>query len=190
LFVLRGERIELQVARWEVYAHAVAQLAALLHQHVHLRGLHLHHPHAHPTVVEVDEVAHAHVLRERVVPHGHPVALGLGAAHQHEVLAGQHLAGGEVELAHADLGAAEVAQDGHGLLPPRAHLADGGDGPRVVVVGAVREVEPRHVHARRDERVDALGRIAGGADGAHDLRATGDHRAEPTRHPPGAQVPR
>ena len=56
------------------------------------------------------------------------------------------------------------------MAPLRLALADGEDRRRVLLVGAMGEVEPRHVHARLDQLAEHGGLPAGRADRAHDSR--------------------
>ncbi len=71
------------------------------------------------------------------------------------------------EGAEAHLRPLEVLQDRDGAAP--GALADGADDLRVLGVGAVGEVEPRHVHTRGHQAVEHLGRAGGRTDGADDL---------------------
>ena len=73
------------------------------------------------------------------------------------------------EGAEADLRPLEVLEDRHGPAPARLALADQPDGRRVLVGAAVREVDARDVHARRDEPIEGVRAAAGRAERADDL---------------------
>src|SRR5262249_16066201 len=75
------------------------------------------------------------------------------------------------EVADADLRPLQVADQGD--RPARALLrfAHERRADTVVVMGAVRKIEPRGVHARRDERVELLGRRGCRPDRGDDLRS-------------------
>ena len=104
-------------------------------------------------VVDQDRVAERDVVGETLVRAAEP-----GGSADDTLLGGDHglCTGLEAHLAaldlpHPDLRPLQVEQQAH--RPPR-HLrsaADGADGPQVIVVRAVREIEPRHVHARLDQ---------------------------------------
>jgi hypothetical protein len=68
------------------------------------------------------------------------------------------------------LGSAQVLKDRH--RPARGHLAYDGDAPPVLLVRAVRKVEPHHVHARVDQGANALFRIGRRPERGHDAGAS------------------
>ena len=75
-----------------------------------------------------------------------------------------------LEAAHSELRPLEVANQRNRLAGPLLCVADELCGLRVVVVRAVREVQPCSVHACVDERPDALRGRGGGTDRGDDLR--------------------
>ena len=77
---------------------------------------------------------------------------------------------GCVESADAELRPLQIADERDRPTRPVGRLADELRRARVVVVGPVGEVEPRGVHARVDQRPDALGRRGCGTDRGDDLR--------------------
>ena len=78
------------------------------------------------------------------------------------------------EPADADLRALQVEQHRDRLAAALGLGADDLQHLRVVLVTAVREVEPRDVHAGVDQLADPLRRRRRGAEGTDDLRARHD----------------
>ena len=123
-------------------------------------------------VVEQDPVADDDLLGERVVAD----VDALGSAPL-DAVAGQHERSPIVDLGsvgdppEADLGPLEVLHHGHDPPDGGGLLADDLDHPAVVVVTAVREVEPGHVHAGPDQGADALAGGHGRAERADDFGA-------------------
>ena len=73
------------------------------------------------------------------------------------------------ETARADLGSAEILKDGDVPAGARGRFPYRVVGPPVRLVRPVREVEPEHVDAAGDERVEDLGRAAGRTERGDDL---------------------
>ena len=71
-----------------------------------------------------------------------------------------------------DLGTAQVLHDRDVAARLPRHFADPPERFRVGLVRPVREVEAEDVHARRDQRVEDLGAVAGRTNGGDDLRLT------------------
>src|SRR5262249_51878405 len=121
-------------------------------------------------VVEEDDVARLEILREALVLDRDLARPGLWA------LAGRldegddgivdELAGVAREAAAADLGAAEVLQDGDGFVAGLGGGADGSEALTMLLVGAVGEVEPGDVHASPDQVLQGGLVVTRGADGA------------------------
>jgi len=90
-------------------------------------------------------------------------------AHEGHDVAGLELGQVVGELADPQLRAREILQDGHLALRPPGRLAHAARGLGVVLPGAVREVQPRDVHARLDHPHKHLRVARGRADGGDDL---------------------
>src|SRR5260370_10974272 len=76
---------------------------------------------------------------------------------QRELAAGNEIDAGAAALAErpqADLRALQILKDRDGATPALVAVADAPDALRVLRVRAVREGQPRHVHARGDETVE------------------------------------
>src|SRR5215510_16498686 len=73
------------------------------------------------------------------------------------------------ERPEADLRPLQVLEDRDRPAPAGLAVADAADDLGVLVVGAVREVEPRHVEPGRHEAVELLGAAARRTDRADDL---------------------
>ena len=89
------------------------------------------------------------------------------------------------DVAHADLRPAEILHDRHAVAHAPYDLVNGA----VLLVCAVGEVEPRHVHPRLDETADRLLVARGRPDRADDLRPS--HRpfsSRSGRRLPGGRV--
>jgi len=164
-----------------VDADVVAHPAALLDRRAHELALDELHVEGDATVVEEDPIANVHVVRETLVLDrddafvGRRVALDerhFGALWQLEPLR---------ERPGADLRAAEILQHGDGLALELGGPAQEGQAGAVLLVGAVREVEPCDVHPGGDEAAQAFERVARGAKGAHELRAAQGHRLDQDR---------
>ena len=133
-------------------------------------------------VVDEERVARDHVAGQVLVGHRRPLAVALaGLGRDGEDGAGLQDGGAAVEAAEADLGALEVGQHADrpsyrvgGLAHCRAERG-------VIVVGAMGEVEPGHVHPRLDQLPDGLDRARGRPEGADDLGAAKSCRAPSRR---------
>ena len=97
-----------------------------------------------------------------------------GVALDDQVVAGgdRHAAGAALvgDLADADLRAAQVAQDRDVLSGPFRRFANLGQHGRVAFDGAVRKVEPAHVHARVQQTHQRVHPRARRAHRCQDLR--------------------
>ena len=142
------------------------------HLHVYLRlavgGQHLQ---LNLAVVDENHVARLHVAGQLQVDGAQARSRAdfLLAAHHLDAVAGLDFHRAALHLAEADFGALQVLQQAHGraqVLVEPPHEADDG---QVVVVAAVREVEPEHVHALPNQGAQALVGVGGGAHGGHNL---------------------
>src|SRR5207253_6229094 len=79
-----------------------------------------------------------------------------------------------VDVAEAELGALDVADDRNVASDLHRCFADCINGPRVLLVRAVREVEAEDVDARREEAEDRLFAAARGAESGDDFCASQD----------------
>ena len=165
--VLLGQRRTREAVGRDAHAGVRADRAA-----AHDLGLHLgadrQDPQLGGSIREQDSVAGPQILAEgRVADVGAGgVARSLIARAQDEAVAGGQLDDRLDEVAEADLRAGQV--DEHGGR--RIGLANAADCEGVVVIGPVREVDARDVHAGRQELGNAVD--GGGADGGHQLRPT------------------
>ena len=82
---------------------------------------------------------------------------------------------GRADLAGADFGAAQILQQCHGLAERQALGADHLHHVSVIGVRAVREVEPRDVHAGLDQAANGVAAVDGGSEGTNDFCAASDH---------------
>jgi len=81
-----------------------------------------------------------------------------------------------LDLAQAKLGTGQVDHDGD-AAPRAVRRSTDGMHPRLVIVGrAVREVDPRDIHSRRDQVGDLV--CAGRADGAYLLGSRSVHERD------------
>ena len=90
---------------------------------------------------------------------------------QAEGLAGLQMHAPAAERADAQLRALHVGQDADRAVELFLQLADHGEAGGVVVVRAVREIQPEHVGAGLEQAGQHLGRGAGGAERGNDLGA-------------------
>jgi len=79
---------------------------------------------------------------------------------------------GRSQFSRSDFGPLKVHQNRDIRLFFPRHLAEDMDTLLVCLMGAVGEIESRHIHARVDELADDIGGAGGGADGAHNLGLT------------------
>ena len=82
---------------------------------------------------------------------------------------------GRLDLAEPDLRPRQVLQNGDGLPRRERRRAHARHGLAVLRVGAVREVDPRHVHAGLDQAEQGFRRAAGRPDRADDVYGAGAH---------------
>ena len=75
------------------------------------------------------------------------------------------------EISEPDLGPLEILDDGHRPAPVGLALTNGADDGGMLLVGAVGEIQARHVHARLHELAQGGGVPARRPDGADDARA-------------------
>ena len=132
-------------------------------------------------VVDEHGVARLKILREPGIAHGH--ALGIasdGLGRERERVAAVQLDLPVRERADAVLRALRVEHDGDGQVELRAQLLDPVDAHLVLGVRAVGKVQARDVHAREHHGAQRLLAVAGGADGADDLRFS--HIPTPSPH--------
>ena len=125
--------------------------------------------------------------------HRHPLLRSRrGPGDQREPLPGLEvhaLTARGAEGAEPDLGPLQVLKDRDGAAEARLGPADSPDHLGVLGVGAVREIEPGDVHARRHEAIEHLHAGGGRPDRADDLRMThcpvfsSPQRGEPCRGP-------
>ena len=87
-------------------------------------------------------------------------------------MSGQQLHGRALDVADADLGPLQVHENRHRLTQLLANLLEAVNQHPLIFVGAMREVDPRHIHARADELADHFLALRGRTDGADDLGST------------------
>ena len=75
------------------------------------------------------------------------------------------------EISEPDLGPLEILDDGHRPAPVGLALTNGADDGGMLLVGAVGEIQARHIHARLHELAQGGGVPARRPDGADDTRA-------------------
>ena len=122
-------------------------------------------------VVDEHGVARLEILREPGIAHGHALGIaGDGLGRERERVAAVQLDLPVFKRADAVLGALRVEHDGDGQVELRAQLLDAVDAYLVLGVRAVGKVQARDVHAREHHGAQRLLAVAGGADGADDLR--------------------
>ena len=181
----------------EPLLYAEADVVLILRRHIRHRKVHVRHVHAlmvrhgavvlysahnvaavdvlhrqgDKPVVQQDARAGAHILRQ--------LFIGDGA----DILIAHHFAGGEgerlpglqlhpavFEIAQAYFGALCVQQGGDGHIQLVAQLLQLCQTARVVLMGAVREVEAGHIHARTYHVAQHALPVGGGAQRAYDFR--------------------
>ena len=179
--VLLGERGDAHAARRKVHARLVAHGAGLHDVAEHAARFDALDPKPDAPVVDENGVARLHVFGQPLVLDRDGLFFGedrfaRGSRRASPRRGGQDV-GAARERAGADLGAAEVLQGGDRLLAARGGGAQRLEPPCVLCVAAVREVEPRDVHARVDEPLERFSRVAGGADGANYLGLSFKHVA-------------
>src|SRR5690606_493026 len=156
-----------------VQALAVGQHAVVQHRGGDARALDLFDPELHQAVVEQKDVAAAHVLRQAEVADadlGGVPGRRVGAGHEVEALARAQL--------HPAFGEALDAQLGPGQVGEDADLdADRGSSGAHRVRARhlrfrlpVREVEPHHVHAGTQQRLQHARRVGCGTERGDDPR--------------------
>ena len=172
--VLLGERRRRQPRAGQVHALVRLQRPADHDRRLDLLAVHGHDAQLEVAVVEQDAVARLDVARQRVVGgrDAPGVALdGLVGGDDDAAARDQLDRPAARELARADLGPAQVLQDGDRPLLPLRDLAHRLQDRQVVGVLAVREVEPDDVGAGVDQALEDGGLARGGADGGNDLGA-------------------
>ena len=122
-------------------------------------------------VVDEHGVARLKILREPGIAHGHALGIaGDGLGRERERVAAVQLDLPVRERADAVLRALRVEHDGDGQVELRAQLLDPVNAHLVLGVRAVGKVQARDVHAREHHGAQRLLAVAGGANGADDLR--------------------
>lgn len=169
-----GQRAQRQTAAEFVEALAVRQFAVVEHCGDDARAfdrgdLQLHH-----AVVEQQRVAGDDIAGQAEITHADLMLVAkrcVFACDQIEALAGAQLHFVVGEFLDADLRSGQIGEDADfcaDALRSRAHGFGAGDLRGRI---AVREIEPDHIHARAQQRVEDARGVGGGAEGGEDLGA-------------------
>ena len=132
------------------------------------------HAQADGAVGQVHDLVVVHAVGQAGPGDRHPPRVALeavGAAHEGQVVAGLELGDAVDERADPQLRARQVLQDRDLAAGAAGGVAHQPRGLGVLLGGAVREVQPRDVHARLDHAHEHLGVARGGADRGDDLGA-------------------
>jgi hypothetical protein len=125
------------------------------------------------TVRQQDAIVHPDIVGQRFVVDGDgALVAGVARNHVDHVPAVEHRG---ADLGRANLGSAQILENGDGLAPRRALAPHDLQHFSVIVVAAVREVEPGDVHACFDEAADTFSGFDGGTNGADDFGAASNH---------------
>ena len=148
--VARGERSDAELHTRKVHSLALAQFASIHHPAEQLLPALSLHPQLDQTVGQQDAVAGMEILEQAGVIDGD----AFGGSEQLFAGQGQPLAGLQLhrlpraQPAGADLRARQVGDDGHGAADARGEFPQQLDGPAMIAVLAVGEVQPGYVHPR------------------------------------------
>ena len=167
--VLVGEGADAEVDSGQIQPLAGAQLAADPHRADHVLPAHLPDLEQDEPVVDEQGVVGPHGPGQAAEAHAHPLA------GPDDVIAGEddgvvalELDGLLGEVADAHLGPWQVAHDGDPFPGLGRDRADGLDQAPMICLGAVGEVEARHVEPRVDHRAEGIGVVGGRANGRDD----------------------
>ena len=130
--------------------------------------------HLDPAVVNQDRAARPDLTGQRRILHRQRVVAGGGRVNgEQQRVAGGDGATGAGYRPQTHLGALQVLEDGQWPVQLAGNPPQPLDHQGVGGIRAVREVQPRHVHAGADRRPQRGLVLAGGADGGDDTRAAG-----------------
>ena len=122
-------------------------------------------------IAEQDAVAGFDVAGEVGVPGGGDLAVADdGPRGDGERRAGVEEALPVFESAKPNLGTLEVEEDGRVASGFGRHGAHGSNAGGVVFMRAMRGVQPKNVHARRENLLEDARRVGGGTEGGNNLR--------------------
>src|SRR5262249_32164352 len=153
----------------------VAHPAALVDARNDLAARHASNRQSDSPVIEQDFVPDPNITHEPLVLYGDPaLVLRIISLEKHDLAPRRQREGGR-KYTGAHFGAAEILQGRHALFFLGASLLQPRQATTMFLMGPVREVEPRDVHASFDQLTEALHRIASGAKGAYEFGATNGH---------------
>ncbi|EGY02208.1 hypothetical protein AZA_75669 [Nitrospirillum viridazoti Y2] len=168
--VLGGQRRQVQQGAGQVDALAVGNDAAEEDLGRHGVVAQAGHLDAHAAVIDQQVVARQDGGENLGVRQGDGVAVAvLSLQHEADGVALGHRDLAVLDGADADLGALQVLQDADGPAHFLFQRPDVGVDLGMVLMGAMAEVQAEGVDARQEQRLQHLGRVAGGSDGGDDL---------------------
>ncbi len=175
--VLGSQRRCGQASALPVDALVVGQSSAVPNRGDDLRRPHVDDVEHDAAVIQQQHVAGLHVVHQVAIVQADAL-LGAEAAVgvQHEALALGELNPVLLELSDADLRPLQVGHDADGAAQLARHVPHQRRAPRVILRGAMREVQPHDVHARGDHACKHLSLGTGGPQGGDDLGTALDGR--------------